>query len=340
MSVALKIVAFIALIAVIVLAAKMVLKEREPESVPSRKYVVKRMDIEQSVYGSGVLRCSKRAELASQAAGKIRELAAEEGDAVKSSQVLCKMSNDKLENELAKAQKDYQFANDEYQDKKRTHEQGLPPSESELKKLEWELEQKQIDLKPLDEKVKALTLASPLTGTVLKSYLKKNEISLDPEKVYPEGTPLFVIGDLSSLAVSGTILESDVGKVKEGFAAVVQCGKKGWLPAKVTRIDLIPTASSEGGRYGIHLDFAATPSEMNEGVTVDFRIIVGKKSNVIAVPVEYVEAKEGRHWVKKIKGEKKIRVPIEVGISSDAFYEVTKGLKEGDIVVWEAATEE
>ncbi len=340
MNVALKIVVFLSLVAIIALVGRSLVKKEEPQTVAPKHYTVRKIDLERSVYGSGVLRCSSRAEIASRAAGKITELLVKEGDAVKPLQELCKMSNDQLQNDFKAAQKDFEFAKKEYDDSKRSHAQGGPPSKWELDKMAWELEKKEKALEILREKVEALTVTVPpeLSGTALKSYLKQSDINLDPDKVYPEGTPLFVIGDLSTLAVYGTILESDVDKVKQGDAAVVHLGKKGRLPAKVTYLSLIPSAASEGGRYDIHLEFEKPPSGINEGLTVSFRTIVEKKSNVLAVPVEYVEFTGGRHWVKKVVGEKVTRVPIEVGISSDSLYEVRRGLKEGDVIRWDAET--
>jgi len=339
MNVVLKIVLILALVAILALIGKSLLEKDEPETVAPRHYTVKKMDIEQSVYGSGILRCSKRAEIVSREAGKMDELLVEEGAAVKPSQVLCKMSNDERENSYANAKKDFQYAEEEYKDKETTHAAGGPPSEAELNKLAWELEKQEKALQALNKRVKALTVTVPpeLSGTVLKSCLNKSDVLLDPDKIYPEGTLLFVVGDLSTLAIDGTILESDRDKVEEGDPAVAHFGKKGRFPAKVTSLSLIP---SEGGRYDVHLDLENPPSGLNEGLTVDFRVIVGKKTNVLAVPVEYVEVEGGRHWTKRVEGEKLTRVPIEVGISSDSLYEVKQGLKQGDVIRWDRGARE
>ncbi|NQT83234.1 efflux RND transporter periplasmic adaptor subunit [bacterium] len=356
MNLPLKIAAFLALVAVIVLAAKSLLKEQKSEQPAPRPYTVKTMDIEQSVYGSGILRCSRRAEIVSRVTGRIRaeDLFVEEEDAVAPSQVLCKITNKQMEkdhrqkqDECTIAQHDYTDAEEEYENKKRTHEEHGVPSEKELQRLDRDLQRKKLVLQKaeeavetLKEKIGYLTVKCPLAGTVLRSHLKRSELNLDPERTYPEGTPLFVVGDLTSLAVYGTILESDRSKVEQGDEAVVQCGKKGWLPAKVTRLSLIPSAASEGGRYEIQLDFDDPPSGLNEGLTVDFRVIVEKRGNILAVPVEYVKPDRGRHWVKKVAGDKVSRVEIEVGISSAAFYEVRRGLKEGDTILWDAEGKE
>jgi len=352
MNLPLKIAVFLALLAIIVLAAKSLLKEREPEGVPPKHYTVEKKDIEQSVYGAGVLRCSRRAEIVSRVAGKIRaeEWFVEEGGTVTSSQNLCKITNEQFEDGLREAEKRHEIeqfrfndAREDYEFKERTHKEHNDPSEKELKRLQTELQSKELDLQKakdavdtLQEKVRYLTVKSPLAGTVLKSHLKRSELKLDPERLYPEGTPLFVVGDLTSLAVYGTILESDRSNVEQGDAAMVHCGKKGWLPAKVTRLSLIPSAASEGGRYEIDLDFENAPSGLNEGLTVNFRVIVAKRSKVLAVPVEFVTPEGGRRWVNRVVGEKVERVPIEVGISSDGFYEVKRGVKEGDTLRWDA----
>ncbi len=346
-----KIVVLLALIAVIVLAASSLLKKEKPQSVPPSYYKVKRMDIEQSVYGSATLRCSRRAEIASRVAGKIRleNVLVKEGDAVKSSQVLCKITNEDLQKELNEAQTKLEIAQfhyddseEEYQNKRKHYEQFGESSEKQLNRLKVELRNKELDLQKakeavdtLKEKVGYLTVTSPLSGRVLKSHLKPADMDIDPDKEYPEGTPLFVVGDLNSLAVYGTILESDRTKVQRGDAVMVQCGRKEFL-AKVTRLSLIPSMSSDGGRYETQLDFENPPSGVNEGRAVNFRIIVEKKSNVLAVPIQYVEVEGERHRVKLVAGKKVTRVPIEVGISSESFYEVTAGLKEGDTIRWDA----
>jgi len=352
MSFPLKIVVFFVLVAMILLAAKSLLKEREPEGIAPRRYTVTKTEIEQAVYGSGALRCSRRAEIASRVAGKLRveDVFIEEGDAVEASKTLCKIANEQVEEELRQQEKeytltqlDYTAAQEEYQDKKKMYEVHKSPSEVELKRLERELERKKLALEKVEkaletlrEKVGFLTVKSPLAGTVLKTNLKASEISLDPDRLYAEGTLLFVVGDLSSLTVYGTILESDRSKVEAGKPAVVQCGKKGWLPAKVSYLSLIPSAASEGGRYEIHLEFENPQPDLKEGQLVDFRIIVEKKSDVLAVPVQYVKAEGGRHWVKRVEGKKVTRIPIEVGISSYSLYEVKSGLKKGDIIQWDA----
>ena len=356
MNLALKIVTFLTLAAVIVLAARSLLKEREPETVKAKTFTVSRMDIEQSVYGSGLLRCSRRAEVASHISGKImaKDVLVKEGQKVSASDVLCKITNQEFEGQLSYARTtyetaDYRYKEDQrdYEYKKQTSVKLKTPTEKELERLKNELREKEAELKKkqqaleeLEKKLEALTVKSPLTGTVLKSHLKPADMELDPDRTYPEGTPLFEVGDLTSLRAYGTILESDRSKVNQGDPAMVRCGKEGWLPANVTRLDLIPSAASEGGRYEIELDLDAPPSGLNEGLTVDFRIVVQKKSNVLAVPVEYVEVEDGRHWVNRKEGDKITRVPIDVGISSHSLYEVKQGLKEGDTIRWEAGAKE
>jgi multidrug efflux pump subunit AcrA (membrane-fusion protein) len=243
-------------------------------------------------------------------------------------------------NQLSLAQRTHAQAAKKYEDEKQNHLLYEHPSKEELERLSLEAERAKIafdqaeeSANSLEKDAKALTLSVPveLKGTVLKSFVKSSEIRLDPDKVYPAATPLFVVGDLSTLIVQGTILESDREKIKEGDAAFVHVGRQGTFAAKVTNLSLIP---SEGGRYDVRLDFDKPPSGVNEGLTVDFRIVIQKKSNVLAVPVEYVEAEAGRHWVQRVEKESVTRVPVQVGISSDSFYEVTAGLKEGDVIRW------
>ena len=347
MNIALKIALFLVLVAVVALVGKSMLKKDQTDTAPPKSYTVQRRDIEQSVYGSGVLRCARRAEIATQVAGKILEIQVEEGQAVEPSQVLCVMANEEIQSkldaakqQLGLAQRTYAQAAKKYEDESQNHLRYGQPSKEELERLSLEAERAKIALdqaadavNSLEKDAKALTIAVPaeLKGTVLKSFVRSNEIRLDPDRVYPAATPLFVVGDLSSLLVQGTVLESDREKIQENDPAVVHIGRQGAFGAKVTSVSLIP---SEGGRYDVRLEFDKPPVGVNEGLTVDFRIIMQKRPSVLAVPVEYVEVEGGRHWVQRADRERITRIPIQVGISSDSFYEVTAGLKEGDVIRW------
>lgn len=347
MNAALKIAVFLVLVAVVALVGKSMLKKDGTQTVPPKLYTVKVHDIEQSVYGSGVLRCARRAEISTQVAGKILKIQAEEGQAVNPSQVLCVMANEEIESkldgakqQLGLAQRTHAQAAKKYEDERQNHLQYGQPSKEELERLSIETERAKIALdqaadavNSLEKDARALTLSVPaeLNGTILKSFVKSSEIQLDPDKVYPAATPLFVVGDLSSLIVQGTILESDREKIKEGDPAFVHIGRQGTFPAKVTNVSLIP---SEGGRYDVRLEFDKPPVGVNEGQTVDLRIVVQKKSSVLVIPVEYVKGEAGRHWVERVEKTNVTRVPVQVGISSDSFYEVTAGLKEGEVIRW------
>ncbi len=345
MNLVLKIVVILALIAAIAHVGRSLLRKDEPETVRPRHFTVRRMDIEQSVYGSGLFRCSRRAEIQSRVAGKIDDLLVKEGDTIEPGQTLCTFANQQIENDLEKAKKsleqaqwEYNRALEDYRDKEESYQKHKDIPKRELEKLaeelkwkKWDLDQKQTAVDDWEKKAEALVIASPLAGTVLKAHLKKSDVKLDPDRMYPEGTPLCVVGDLSTLAVDGAILESDRDKIEEGDSAIVHMGKKGRHSATVTSVSLIP---SEGGRYDVHLEFDTPPSGVNEGLSADFRIIVKKKEDVLALPVEYVEVQGGQHWVQRVEGPRVTRVPIQVGISSDSFYEVTQGLQEGDIIRW------
>ena len=62
-------------------------------------------------------------------------------------------------------------------------------------------------------------------------------------------------------------------------------------------------------------------------------ILVGEKKNALTIPVEALIIDEEKTYVYVIEDGKAKRTEIEVGISSEMYYEVTKGLTEGDSVI-------
>lgn len=97
--------------------------------------------------------------------------------------------------------------------------------------------------------------------------------------------------------------------------------------------------TSSSGSSGTTLSAEATVNNSDENLIVGFdaklSIVTDEKKNVLAIPIEALVIDDGKKFVFVYDEKTKtaVKKEIEVGISSDKYYEVTKGLTEGDIII-------
>ena len=215
-------------------------------------------------------------------------------------------------------------------------EVSKPATEVQIAACESLLKQAEIKLKNLEHKQKSQQVKSPIKGTVLKRSIDPETADLSPDRIYPEGTDLFIVGDLTTMMVKGSIFESDVQKVRQGqqVKVVLNPTTNYQVLGKLDRVSLTPGSASGGGKFDVDIKFDTPPKNTNEGLRVDFRIIVQEVKDVVAVPVEFVKKEKGRHFVMLQKGGKRQQRQVETGISDDNFYQIKSGLRPGDKIVW------
>ena len=76
------------------------------------------------------------------------------------------------------------------------------------------------------------------------------------------------------------------------------------------------------------------PDHFTSGMTAQAAIEITSRENVILVPMEAIEEKQGKKsaLVKK-KGERKAEAtPVEVGLNNGTSYEILSGISEGDVI--------
>jgi multidrug efflux pump subunit AcrA (membrane-fusion protein) len=145
------------------------------------------------------------------------------------------------------------------------------------------------------------------------------------------------IDDLSSLLVIADSPEMEMVKVKVGQEVVVKASA---LPARsyhgtVREISLAARERKEWWRsnekveFPIRIEVTDKDEWLKPGMSCLIDIIADKRVNVLTLRHEYIQKKDDRYYVILENGT---RQEVEVGLSNEEMFEVTKGLKEGDKV--------
>ena len=215
--------------------------------------------------------------------------------------------------------------------------------EQDTKRLELQREQLQ---KTKDEIAKH-TVTAPIPGIVLYG---------DPsEPWYRENIRLggdvwgnmilFTIPDLRVMQVRLKIHEADVNKLEVGQKAKVSMdtypGKI--LDGEVTRIASIATGTDRWGsdtevkKFDVQITLAnGTELKLKPGVSAKAEVYVGRRDDVVQVPLQAVFQEEGGHWCWVTgSGESggPRRVSVTTGATNDHYVEIVSGLEPGQDVL-------
>jgi Cu(I)/Ag(I) efflux system membrane fusion protein len=176
----------------------------------------------------------------------------------------------------------------------------------------------------------ALTLRSPVTGTVLeRNVVEGQSVGAD--------TPLFTIADLSRVWVVADLYEMDFGRVRVGDRAEFSVDA---FPGRsfVGRVDFIyPTLSSETRTLKIRFSLANPGGVLRPGMYGRAIVRAGSRA-VLAVPAEAV-VNAGEHdyaFLARAGGRFEPR-QVTVGKGDGEWVPVLAGLAEGDTVVSSAS---
>jgi RND family efflux transporter MFP subunit len=176
------------------------------------------------------------------------------------------------------------------------------------------------------------TLAAPTAGVIAS-------ISSQPGEFVPGGTSanaLITLSDTSTIALHGTVGESDVAKLKLGQVATVTVdaiGSSAKLTGRVTSLDPVATIQQGVPVYGVDVTIDVPDPAIRAGMTGTANVIVASKQDVVTVPNLAIRSQNGRRYVQVLRNGKAEDVDATFGIANDSVTEVTSGLQPGDQVI-------
>ncbi len=180
---------------------------------------------------------------------------------------------------------------------------GIPLAVRNLYVREGDLVKPGSPLLKLDESV----MRSPIDGTVTAISYK------DGELVTPQ-ISIVTVTNLKSLFLEVSLEQQSILRVKKDQAVIVS-------------FESLRNEKSEGvvasvyprdNQFVVRIDLKTWPTGVIPGMTADVAIVVGSKKSALLIPITTVVAGQ----VTRIRGGKKERVPIKLGIINGEWAEV------------------
>jgi multidrug efflux pump subunit AcrA (membrane-fusion protein) len=148
------------------------------------------------------------------------------------------------------------------------------------------------------------------------------------------GSGFIVLADLSSMQLTVSVSESDIGSIKVGQPATISVDA---LPstefaAKVTSISVLPTSSSGVVSYDVALRLTQTSKQLRPGMTATATIITAQADDAVNVESAAISSAGSGSTVTVDNDGKMVVTQVITGIVGTSSTQIVAGLHAGEEV--------
>lgn len=179
--------------------------------------------------------------------------------------------------------------------------------------------------------LKQALIEAPFNGIISDAYPQ-------PGDQVAQGDIAFRIDNLSTLYVDVNVSEVDIHQIAAGqqVTITVDALRGRSYRGEVTQVAMISETSDSGTvNFKVVIKFIDNDQNVRPGMTTEVNIIVDKRLNVLLVPLQAIQSRNGKQSIYLFRnGESPKPVNISLGVTSDAYGELLEGnLKPGDTIV-------
>ncbi|HKM04311.1 MAG TPA: efflux RND transporter periplasmic adaptor subunit [Lachnospiraceae bacterium] len=198
----------------------------------------------------------------------------------------------------------------------------------------------ELEAKRLQNKISAITtveeqerLELAKAGIMADFNGVVTELTVIEGSTITAGSPLITVQSYENVKVQISVSKYDLKQLKEGQKAEVIVADKSY-EGVVSKINRFATANASGTpMVAVDIHITNPDEAIFLGLEAKVNIHMAEGKNVLLVPMEAVNADKQGDFCFAIVNGIVTRKDVVVGISSDSFVEIKKGLAEGDHVI-------
>ncbi len=199
--------------------------------------------------------------------------------------------------------------------------------EKELRRLE--VRRAELALEQARAELERSTVRAPFAGTVIEVDVREGELV----GVYAS---LVRLADLNRLYIRAQVDEIDVGELAPGQPVTITLDAFPGRPLQGVVEEIAPAVTLDRGSATYVTRIAVSPPPdlpLRLGMAGTATIVTKERHDVLLVPRAAVERIGERDYVTVLRGNRRVRVPVTLGLTDAASCEVVSGLSEGDRVL-------
>ncbi len=244
----------------------------------------------------------------------------------------------KAKQEYEKAQELHQkgmISDAEYEEAYKTYELALIESgekKEEVRSAMKGLTQAEIQVKTAQMNLEKTKIKAPFSGII-------TDVQVSPQEHITSGRDLFILVNISRIQVHAKVLESEIGKMREGREVTLRFSA---YPDRVFKGEvksISPIVNPEDKTCKVIIDVANPEEEIKPGMHAEVEIAAEIHKDKLLIPQDAVLDRGGRKLAFVVEdGLAKWRY-IQLGLENDEYAEVLpsdregEGIKEGETVI-------
>lgn len=262
-------------------------------------------------------------------AGTYTTVYVKEGQSVKAGQLLAKIDNAILIDQIAALKQQLELANTVFEKQKSLWDQKIG-TEIQYLQAKNNKESLEKNLAVLNTQIDMYNVYAPINGAVEKVMAKTGEIAAP-------GMPLASIVNLGSLKATANVPDVYVSNIKMGDAVkVLLPDLNREINARITFISKLVNPANRTFKIEASIP---TSGDIKPNMLSVLNIADINKSNALVIPQNYIQSTESGDvvYVAETEGNKKIAKArkVKTGVSYNGEIEIIEGLQAGDLIVTE-----
>jgi len=265
--------------------------------------------------------------------GTLTSLTVKAGQNVSKGQILGRVDDGGMSQQLASAENQYSLAKTTYERQKNLWDKKIG-SEIQYLQAQTQMISAQKSVAQIKAQLSKTVIRAPFTGTIDEVFVEKGQV------VAPSVQGLMRIVNLSNMYVSTTVPETYIGKLKVGTLVDVYLTSLGkTYKGKVRQVGNFINPSNRS--FGIEVSVPNPDNLLRPNQVAKLKITDYVSKDAIVVPTSVVqEDGTGAKYVYTVEGSNgktgtAKKVIVTVGKSSDNVTEILSGLSANDIIVTE-----
>ena len=262
--------------------------------------------------------------------GSLVELRVKTGQRVSAGQVLGRVDDGGMGQQLAQIQTQYELAKTTFDRQKRLWDQKIG-SEIQFLQAQTQMTSLQKSINQIKQQLNKTLIKAPFSGVIDEIFVEKGQI------VSPSPQGLMRIVNLGNMYVSTSVPETYIGKLKVGTtvdALITSIGKT--YKGKVRQVGSYINPSNRS--FGIEVSVPNPDNLLRPNQVAKLKIVDYSNKSAIIIPSNVImQDAEGNKYVFVANKGLAKKSLIKVGLSADNATEVISGLVSGDKIVTEGA---
>ena len=299
--------------------------EDEAPAIPVETATPTRGDILAVYSGTAPIEAFADATVVAKVGGEVRDILVEEGDDVKSGDVLARLDGDRLRLEAEQADANLNKLRREYKRNVDLSERGLI-SAGDFEKIQYEMEalQATYDLATLE--LGYTEIRAPIDGVISERFIKLgNTIDVN--------APTFQVTSLEPLISYLHVPEREYRRIDPGQDATILIDALAGMQfdAIVSRIS--PVVDPDTGTFKISIEVSDASRKLKPGMFGRISIVYDTHKDAMQIPRSAIIEEAGLSAVYVIDNNVAERRVIRTGYAEGGQIEVLEGLDETDMFV-------